>query len=196
MGGNGKQQPSEPGRPLSIRAIVIGGAVVGVVAVVAVAALLYFYGGGTDQDQAGLNVVRTAGTLVVGTGGALALLLTARRQRYTELTLEHQRDVATQRGITEIDTHAVDQLGNSQAPVRLGGLHALERLAQNHPQQRQTIVDVICSYLRMPYTPPDDTPQARTHPPMRVLDTSNNAKNCRSASLPSAFSPHISSSAQ
>jgi len=40
--------------------------------------------------------------------------------------------------------------------VRLGGLHALERLAQTNPPQRQTIVDVICAYLRMPYIPPDD----------------------------------------
>jgi hypothetical protein len=62
----------------------------GVVGAVAVAVLLYFYGGGTDRDRAGLDVVRTAGTLVAGTGGAVALLLAARRQRSTELTLEHQ----------------------------------------------------------------------------------------------------------
>lgn len=48
--------------------------------------------------------------------------------------------------------------------MRLGGLHALERLAQDNPAQRQTIVDVICAYLRMPYTPPDDhTPGEETH---------------------------------
>jgi len=42
--------------------------------------------------------------------------------------------------------------------VRLAGLHALERLAHNTPEQRQTIVDVICAYLCMPYTPPDEQP--------------------------------------
>jgi uncharacterized protein YjbI with pentapeptide repeats len=163
MDRNAPQRPPEPGRPLSIRAIVIGAVLVGLVGAVAVGALLYFYGGGTDQDRTGLDVVRTAGTLVVGTGGAIALLLTARRQRSTELTLEHQRKVAsaTQRDaaeqrITELYARAVDQLGNGQAPVRLGGLYALERLAQNNPDQRQTIVDVICAYLRMPYIPPDD----------------------------------------
>jgi hypothetical protein len=36
-----------------------------------IAALLYFYEGGTDQDRAGLDVVRTAGTLVVGAAGRL-----------------------------------------------------------------------------------------------------------------------------
>ncbi|MEV5561177.1 hypothetical protein AB0L44_46725, partial [Nonomuraea wenchangensis] len=51
---------------------------------------------------------------------------------------------------------AAEQLGHAQAPVRLAGLYALEQLAQNTPALRQTIVDVICAYLRMPYTPPPD----------------------------------------
>jgi Pentapeptide repeats (9 copies) len=141
--------------------------VAGLVGAVAVVALLYFYGSGTDQDRAALDLVRTAGTLMVGVGGAIALLLTARRQRFTELTLDHQREVAAanerdaaEQRITDLYTRAVDQLGSGQAPVRLGGLHALERLAQNNPAQRQTIVDVICAYLCMPYTPPDDQPPA------------------------------------
>jgi Pentapeptide repeats (8 copies) len=158
MGGNARRRSSEPGRPLSMRAVVLGGVLVGVVGAVAITVLLYFYGGGTARDRAGLDLVRTAGTLVVGTGGAMALLLAARRQRSTELTLEHQREVAVEQRITELYTHAVDQLGNSQAPVRLGGLYALERLAQNNPVQRQTIVDVICAYLRMPYDLPKDKP--------------------------------------
>jgi hypothetical protein len=41
----------------------------------------------------------------------------------------------------------------------LAGLYALARVAQDNPGQRQTIVNVICAYLRMPYdlpaTPPD-----------------------------------------
>jgi pentapeptide repeat protein len=112
-----------------------------------------------------LDVVRTAGALVAGAGGAIALVLAARRQRSTELTLEHQREVAAaterdaaEQRITELYTRAVDQLGAENAPVRLGGLHALCRLAQNNPAQRQTIVDVICAYLRMPYTPLDNQP--------------------------------------
>jgi uncharacterized protein YjbI with pentapeptide repeats len=161
-----RQQPDpKPGRPLSTRAIVIGGVLIGLVGAAAVVALLHFYGGGTERDKAGLDVVRTAGTLLVGTGGAIALLLTARRQRSTEQTLEHQRAVAaanerdvTEQRLTELYTRAVDQLGSERAPVRLGGLYALERLAQNNSDQRQTIVDVICAYLRMPYTPPEDPP--------------------------------------
>lgn len=125
--------------------------------------LLWRYGGAGARVE--LDAIRTAGTLIVGAGGAVTLLLAARRQRSTELTLEHQREVAqaterdaAEQRITELYTRVVDQLGAEKAPVRLGGLHALERLAQNNPAQRQTIVDVICAYLRMPFTPPDYWP--------------------------------------
>ncbi|WP_177231536.1 pentapeptide repeat-containing protein [Amycolatopsis saalfeldensis] len=37
--------------------------------------------------------------------------------------------------------------------VRHGALYALERVAQGNPPQRQTVVDVICAYLRSPYSP-------------------------------------------
>jgi hypothetical protein len=53
---------------------------------------------------------------------------------------------------------------NRPALPVLRGLHALERLAQNTQEQRQTIVDVICAYLRMPYTPPDEQPPAEDAP--------------------------------
>ncbi|MFE9747159.1 pentapeptide repeat-containing protein [Saccharothrix saharensis] len=67
---------------------------------------------------------------------------------------------AAARRITELFTKAVEHLGAGEAPVRLGGLYALERLAQDNPEQRQTIVNVVCAYLRMPVDlppePPDD----------------------------------------
>ncbi|MFZ2117639.1 MAG: pentapeptide repeat-containing protein [Pseudonocardiaceae bacterium] len=128
----------------------------GTLGVLAVAAVVWFvllrrYGGQGAQVQ--LDAIRTAGTLVIGTGGAVALLLTARRQRYTELALVHTDRDATERRITELYTKAAELLGSDQAPVRLAGLYALERLAHSTAEHRQTVVDVICAYLRMPYTP-------------------------------------------
>ncbi|WP_031171361.1 hypothetical protein [Streptosporangium roseum] len=55
-------------------------------------------------------------------------------------------------------TKAAEQLGHAGAAVRLAGLYALERLAQDNPGHRQTIVNVICAYLRMLYTPPEPAP--------------------------------------
>jgi len=149
-------------RPLSNWTIAAGTLVVLAVAAVVLFMLLRRYGGQEAQIQ--LDAIRTAGTLVIGTGGAVALLLTARRQRYTELALVHTDRDATERRITELYTKAADQLGSDKAPVRLAGLHALERLAQNTPDQRQTIVDVICAYLRMPYTPPEEQAPAEDAP--------------------------------
>ncbi|MGY1679120.1 pentapeptide repeat-containing protein [Geodermatophilus sp. SYSU D01176] len=55
--------------------------------------------------------------------------------------------------VTDTYTKAVAQLGHEQAPVRLGALYSLESLAQDNPERRQTVVDVLCAYLRMPHTP-------------------------------------------
>ncbi|MFE2017722.1 pentapeptide repeat-containing protein [Streptomyces sp. NPDC059499] len=61
---------------------------------------------------------------------------------------------ATERRITDLYGKAVDQLGSDKAAVRIGGILALERLAQANPSHRQTIADVICAYLRMPFPIP------------------------------------------
>ncbi|MBG0560738.1 pentapeptide repeat-containing protein [Actinoplanes aureus] len=88
-------------------------------------------------------------------------------ERLRELELrrqEHSEDDAAERRVTELYTKAIEQLGHTDAAVRLGGLYALERLAQNNPRQRQTIVNVMCAYLRMPYTPPAEGDSAVTSP--------------------------------
>ncbi|MFD2468103.1 pentapeptide repeat-containing protein [Amycolatopsis silviterrae] len=147
-----------------------------VLAGVAVWVLLAF-----APDSAQLDAIRTGGTLGVGLGGAVVLWLAVRRQRSTELDLlqkreahrlaeqvaadtrEHQlrtaadaREDALARRVTEQYGKAVDQLGSERAPVRLGGLYALERLGQDYADGplRQMIADVLCAYLRMPS---DDT---------------------------------------
>ncbi|NKE63071.1 hypothetical protein FXN61_42655 [Lentzea sp. PSKA42] len=62
----------------------------------------------------------------------------------------NERDAAARR-VTELFAKAVEQLGSTAAAVRLGGLYALDRLAQTNEDQRQTVINVICAYLRMPY---------------------------------------------
>jgi Pentapeptide repeats (9 copies) len=102
-----------------------------------------------------IDAIKTGLSVGAGTGGAIALVLAIRRQWLGERAQSHAEEDARERRITELYGKAADQLGNEKAPVRLAGLYALERLAQNNPDHRQTIVDVICAYLRMPYTPPE-----------------------------------------
>ncbi|MGN9775705.1 pentapeptide repeat-containing protein [Micromonospora sp. H33] len=70
-----------------------------------------------------------------------------RQQERQAAAAEHD---AAERRLTELYTRAVELLGSDNAAVRLGGLHALERLGQDNPGQRPTIVAVLCAYLRMP----------------------------------------------
>jgi hypothetical protein len=169
-------------RVLSNRVIGLAALVLIVVGVGLAILLLILFGNGKHADQ--LAAVQTAGTIVVGTGGAAALWLTARRQRATEIALNQAKDAhglqqqvaeesrahqqrvaaatesdAEARRITDLYTKAIEQLGSDKAPVRLGGLYALARVAQDNIGQRQTIVNVLCAYLRMPYTPPTDQAQ-------------------------------------
>jgi hypothetical protein len=178
--------PERLDKVLTTRAIVVAGLVVVVLSVSTLWLLLVLFGTGTPADQARLDVFRATGNVVLGAGGAVALLLAARRQRLGELDLrrkeaelaqrEHAQDHvervaadnrahqvrladdaavdAVERRITELYTKAADQLGSEKAPIRLAGLYALERLAQNTPGQRQTIVNLLCAYLRLPYTLP------------------------------------------
>lgn len=110
-----------------------------------------------------LDIVRIGLSVGAGTGGLFALWLATRRQRSAEQTLVLQREVSrstvtdsTERRITDQYSKAIDQLGHEKAAVRLGAIYSLERIAQDHPGHRQTVVDVFCSYLRLPYSASDD----------------------------------------
>ncbi|MES4907770.1 MULTISPECIES: pentapeptide repeat-containing protein [unclassified Streptomyces] len=121
-----------------------------------------------ERTKLRIEVVRTGLAAGAGAGAALTVLLAFRRQFHHEKATEETEHDAAERRITELYTKAVEQLGGEQAPVRLGGLYALERLGQTAPGHRQTIVDVICAYLRMPYAPPERTAPATELPPQAV----------------------------
>ncbi len=159
-------------------AIWLGAAVLLLLAVGSTWLLLSLFNAGTSQDRTRLEAVKTSGSVVIGTGGAVALLLAARRQRSAEIALRLQNEElrqkeqaafdvqhdASERRITDTYTAAVDQLGSDKAAVRFGGLYALERLAQDAPSHRQAIVEVVCAYLRMP--DPDESTDARDYDDM------------------------------
>ncbi|MEV0647488.1 pentapeptide repeat-containing protein [Phytomonospora sp. NPDC050363] len=83
-------------------------------------------------------------------------------ERVAAENLAHARAVAAatqadaiQKRAQELFVKAVDQLGHDKAAVRVGALHALDDLGQEHPKRRRAVMDVWCAYLRMP-PPPDD----------------------------------------
>jgi hypothetical protein len=121
------------------------------------------YYAGRPTEKLG-DLIKVALTISGGIGAAVALVVAYRRQRVTEAAHDLARSVAmatehdaAERRITDLYLKAVEQLGSDKAPVRLGGLYGLERLAQDNPAHRQTVVNVVCAYLRMPYAPPQSS---------------------------------------
>jgi uncharacterized protein YjbI with pentapeptide repeats len=143
--------PRRPNVPALTWWMIAGAA--GVVAVatwIATGILLHEADRANDRAAARVDAVKTGLGVAAGTGGIFALLLAVRRQWHQEFTtLETARDAESRR-ITELYTKAAEQLGSEKAAVRLAGLYSLERLAGDNPPQQQTIVNVVCAYLRMP----------------------------------------------
>jgi hypothetical protein len=112
--------------------------------------------------------------LIAGSVGVLTLAGTLLAQFYgirrtssnTEKTLRQQneqlgRTLAQQRERTlnERFATAADRLGSDKPPaVRLAGVYAMAGLADDWQENRQTCVDILCAYLRLPYDsdPGDD----------------------------------------
>jgi len=65
-------------------------------------------------------------------------------------TLAQQRD----RTLNERFATAADRLGSDKpSAVRLAGVYAMAGLADDWPENRQTCVDILCAYLRLPHDP-------------------------------------------
>src|SRR5215467_5512118 len=75
--------------------------------------------------------------------------LTEQREQL-DRTLAEQRT----RTLNERFATAAEQLGGDKPPaVQLAGVYAMAVLADDWVKNRQTCVDVLCAYLRMPYEP-------------------------------------------
>ena len=75
--------------------------------------------------------------------------LKAQREQL-DRTLAEQRT----RTLNERFATAAGQLGDDKpSAVRLAGVYAMAGLADDWPENRQTCVNVLCAYLRLPYEP-------------------------------------------
>ncbi|MEW2585391.1 pentapeptide repeat-containing protein [Streptomyces virginiae] len=100
--------------------------------------------------------IKIALAIVAGAGGVVALVVGYRRQHLNELSEQREHGKA----FTDRFGAAADQLGADQPAARMAGAYAMARLADEWLQERQTCIDVLCGYLRMPHTPdpPADEP--------------------------------------
>jgi uncharacterized protein YjbI with pentapeptide repeats len=105
------------------------------------------------------DILKLAFGIVAAVGATIALTVNYRRQRHLELDAAGRRDEV--RLLTERFGAAAAQLGGDQAAVRLAGVYAIAALADEWEGQRQQCIDVLCGYLRLPYTgePPPGHPE-------------------------------------
>ncbi|MFH8991092.1 pentapeptide repeat-containing protein [Streptomyces sp. NPDC017940] len=147
------------GRHRTIAALLAGMAGLALVGTV----LVVLPGVVVDHDLAGASVaapdrlkavndVRT--TLLQAVGGMVVLFgayATWRQLRVSQATLR-----ATQEGyVTDRFSTAVDQLGSDKLETRIGGLHALWRIAEHSARDREAIISLQAAYLRthLPWPP-------------------------------------------
>jgi uncharacterized protein YjbI with pentapeptide repeats len=110
-----------------------------------------------------IAAIIAVGGVVLTVIATVAVQISGRRatSRDTQKALEEQRKqldrtLAEQRTRTlnERFATAAGQLGSDKpAAVRLAGVYAMAGLADDWEENRQTCVDVLCGYLRMPYEP-------------------------------------------
>ena len=118
------------------------------------------------HGAAPIEVVKTTLALMAALGAVLTGVYAYRKQRLSEGDAARaDADQLTQRYST-----AAEQLGHNKAAVRLAGVYAMARLADEWPKQRlpvlfrgrgdpgkhearQQCIDVLCAYLRMPADP-------------------------------------------
>ncbi|GAA4538986.1 pentapeptide repeat-containing protein [Amycolatopsis samaneae] len=133
---------------------------------VAATVLLLAVGGWllTDPATSHSDALKTGGLA----GGAIvalyALWLNDRRRKVEEARQEVERQRHTlELSRAELDRErigderfakSVELLGHEADQVRVGALHALAGLAQSRAGYRQTVLDVLCSYLRRPFEHP------------------------------------------
>ncbi len=107
-----------------------------------------------------LNAISVrAFAVVAGLGATALLVINYRRQATTEAESERQE----LKLFDERFTNAYTELGSEHPAVRLGAVYALANLADDAPRNRedlvQTVIDILCAYIRMPYSPEPKEPR-------------------------------------
>lgn len=90
-----------------------------------------------ERSQAGITLLQTLFTIV----GGVAI--------FWNIVLSRRQLAATQeQNITDRFSKAVEQLGHEQSSVRIGGIYALERIAQDSPRDYWPVMEVLAVFVR------------------------------------------------
>lgn len=118
----------------------------------------------SDPATSRSEALKTGGIAAGAVVALYALWLNDRRRRVEERRQEIERqrqelelrraDQDRDRVSDERFAKAVELLGHEADQVRVGALHALAGLAKGRETYTQTVLDILCSYLRRPFDHP------------------------------------------
>ena len=149
------RQPQPAGQQL--RLMPIGAAIAAIIALATGTAVALIMGAsevlrpGSTSER--LDVIKIALAVIAGLGGMVALVVAYRRQRLAEAAqrlAEASEDREWSKLHVERFAKAAEKLGGDSSAVRLAGVYELADLADDWEQGRQTCINVLCAYLRMP----------------------------------------------
>ncbi|HEY0639321.1 MAG TPA: pentapeptide repeat-containing protein [Pseudonocardiaceae bacterium] len=159
-----------------------------------------------DGTTSNADALKTGG-LAAGAVVALYALWLNDRRRQVE---ERRQDIERRRQELETERHALDGrraehdrervaderfaravelLGNPADQVRVGALHALAGLARSRPEYTQTVLDVVCSYLRRPFDHPHYADDRGRPPPAAVSGAAARAARATTHADAEAYAP-------
>ena len=98
----------------------------------------------------------TRSTLLQAIAGLLVVAGAVATWRQVQVNREGQ--------ITERFTRAIDQLGSETTDVRIGGIYALRRIADNSPSDRNTVQFILGAFVRTHASWPVGMPDGPEHP--------------------------------
>ncbi len=134
---------SRPGRNIGVAVAL---PVIGAIALMTARYVYSHTPQGTAQSPA-TQAVQSAALVGGLLGAALTVWIGDRRRVHDAASLALDRE----RHDDEQFRQALLLLGHQEASVRVGAMHALDSLARTAPSRRQTVVDVLCAYLRQPF---------------------------------------------
>ena len=104
-----------------------------------------------NAGESGSTTIRNIGLVIAG---LVALPLAVWRSLVAERqagAAQRQADAAQQSLLNERYQRGAEMLGNEVLSVRIGGVYALQRLAEEHPEQYHIqIIRLFCSFVRHP----------------------------------------------
>lgn len=125
------------------RLMLLAGVLAAIAVTVATVAVLLL----VEPNLSKAEAIKTGGLAGGAVVALYALWLNDRRRR----TEEARHELESAKVADERFARSVEMLGHEADQVRVGAMHALAGLTASSPRYKQTVLDVLCAYLRRPF---------------------------------------------